>query len=266
LNYFINKVIWITGASSGIGYALCKELSKVNGVKLIISARNKEKLEQVALECSNNNVKVLILPFSLEDYTHASAWVEKAITTFGRVDILINNGGISQRSWAADTPIEIDKKIFETNFFGTIALTKALLPQLIKQQSAHIVTVSSIAGKFGFYLRSAYSASKHALHGFFDSLRLEVEKHNINVTLICPGKIKTNISLHAITESGKEHNVIDEATQNGMAADKCARLILQAIAKKKQEVYIGKKEIIPVYIKRFFPNFLNTILRKQKIE
>jgi short-subunit dehydrogenase len=264
--YFKNKVVWITGATSGIGLALAVRLSKISGIKIILSARSHDKLERIAQELSNNGAELLVLPIDLADYSKAPQWVEAVINTFGTVDILINNGGISQRSWAIETPLDIDKMLFEVNFFGTVALTKQVLPVMIKQKRGHIIVVSSIAGKFGFYLRSSYSASKHALHGFFDSLRLELEPYSIAVTLVCPGKVKTNISLNALTASGLAHGKMDEATSKGISADSCAKKIIEATAKQKQEVYIGGKEIIPVYIKRFFPSLLNNILRKQKIE
>jgi dehydrogenase/reductase SDR family protein 7B len=261
-----NSVIWITGASSGIGEALSLELAKYSSVKLILSSRKKEELERVAQQTHINKENILILPLDLADYSKADEWITEVLKKFGRIDILINNGGISQRSWAKETPIEIDKQLFEINYFGTIALTKAVLKQMIIQQNGHIITISSIAGKFGFYLRTAYSASKHALHGFFDSLRLEVEKENIKVTLICPGKIKTNISKNALKADGSKHEKMDAATDLGLSAEKCASRIIQALIRDEQEVLIGGKEIIPVYIKRFFPQLLNIILRKQKIQ
>jgi short-subunit dehydrogenase len=261
-----NSVIWITGASSGIGEALALELSKQESVKLILSSRRKEELERVANQTNLNKENLLILPLDLVDYSKTEEWMAEVLRKFGRIDILINNGGISQRSWAKETPIEIDKKLFEINYFGTIALTKAVLKQMILQKNGHIVTISSIAGKFGFYLRSAYSATKHALHGFFDSLRLEVEKENIKITLICPGKIKTNISKNALKADGSKHEKMDEATDLGLSPEICAKKIIRSVIKNEHEVLIGGKEIIPVYIKRFFPELLNIILRKQKIQ
>jgi dehydrogenase/reductase SDR family protein 7B len=144
-----------------------------------------------------------------------------------------------------------------------VALAKAVLPFMIKQQSGHITVVSSIAGKFGFYLRSTYSATKHALHGYFESLRLEVEKNNIKVLLVCPGKIKTNISNNAILADGNKHAKMDESHANAMTAKECAKKILYAIEHNKQEILIGRKEVLTVYIKRFFPSLLYKILRKQ---
>src|SRR5690606_16638527 len=145
----------------------------------------------------------------LEDQSNYTGLVSQVVSRYKRIDILINNGGISQRGEAGETPLDVDRKIMEINYFGTIALTKAILPVLRKQKSGHIVTISSIAGKFGFYLRSAYAASKHALQGFFESLLLEEAQNNIRVTLVYPGKINTPISTRALNADGQAHGVMD---------------------------------------------------------
>lgn len=265
MNMFKNKVIWITGASSGIGEALAKAFAS-EGAKLILSSRRKEELERVKNQLGLPDTDVLILPLDLADTSNIKEHTQKVIDTFKRIDILVCNGGISQRSWVKDTPIEIDRKLMEINFFGTIALTKSVLPYMIKQQSGNIVVTSSIAGKFGFYLRSTYSASKHALHGFFESLRMEVYNDNIQVMLVCPGKIKTNISLNAITESGSQHSKMDEQTELGLSADACASRILKGITNNEEEIYVGGKELRAVWVKRFFPKLFSKLIRKQKPE
>src|SRR5690606_26520043 len=180
-----NKVIWITGASSGIGKGLALELSKRN-CKLILSSRRHDVLVKVKNECQNSE-NVFILPFDLGVIEQMQNIVKKAMTFFGRVDVLINNGGISQRSLIVDTSIDVDKKLMEVDFLGTVALSKAILPHFIQQQSGHYVTVTSIMGKFGSPYRSGYCGAKHALHGFFDVMRMEHQKDHIKVTLICPG-------------------------------------------------------------------------------
>lgn len=260
-----NKVVWITGASSGIGEALAEEFAKLN-CKLILSARRVKELERVKNNLTLPEQNVLLLPFDLSDTSKVEELTNQAVHHFGRIDILINNGGISQRSWAVDTSLDIDRKVFEVNYFGTIALTKSVLPIMVKQKGGDIIVISSIAGKFGFYLRSSYSAAKHALIGFFESLRLEVAQHNINVLIVCPGKIKTNISLNAITEKGATHNKMDEAHTQGMPAETCAIKIIEGLQKNKREIYIGNKEIIAVYIKRLFPTLFFHFIKKQKIE
>lgn len=262
---FQNKVVWITGASSGIGEALAAAFAK-DGAKLVLSARRNEELQRVQQHLGIAGDRVLILPLDLADTSAAAALAQQVIAKFGRIDILVNNGGVSQRSLTKDTPLEIDRRIMEVNYFGTVALTKSVLPYLLKQQSGHIVTISSISGKFGFYLRSAYSASKHALHGFFESLRMEIHNSNVQVLLVCPGKIRTNISFNAIREDGGMHNKMDESQDKGMSPEECARLIIRAIEKNKEEVFIGGKELRAVWVKRFFPGLFSKTIRKQKAE
>lgn len=261
---FTNKVIWITGASSGIGKALAIHLSTLNA-KLILSARNEEKLEQVKQACEYSEA-IKILPLDLEDYANFNAKVIEAVNWCGRVDILINNGGISQRSLASKTSIEVDKRIMDINYLGTIALTKALLPYFIENKSGQFVVTTSIVGKIGTPLRSSYAASKHALHGFFDSLRAENHKNNIAVTLVCPGFVKTNVSINALTGDGTAQNKMDVATQNGIEPNRFAKIMAKAIYAKKEEVYIaGFKEKLGVYVKRFFPKLLSVMIRKLRV-
>lgn len=262
MNSFNNKVVWITGASSGIGEALAKAFAK-EGAKLILSARRESELQRVNKQLALASEKVLVLPLDLGNASTISEHIHKAINTFGNIDILVCNGGISQRSWAKETPLEVDRKIMEINFFGTIALAKSVLPYMLNKQQGHIVITSSIAGKFGFYLRSTYSASKHALHGFFESLRMEVYKENIKIMLVCPGKIKTNISQNAITESGDRHNKMDRSTDLGLSAEACAEQILKGIKNNTEELYVGGKELKAIWVKRFFPKLFSKLIRKQ---
>jgi len=153
--------------------------------------------------------------------------------------------------------------LFEINYFSSVNLSKAVLPYMFKQDSGKIIVISSIAGKFGFYLRSTYSAAKHALHGYFESLRLEVEKKGVSVLIVCPGKIKTAISLNAAVENGQTHNKMDQSHEQAMAAEVCAKQIITAILKNKEELFVGGKELLIVKIKRFFPRLFNIIIRKQ---
>jgi dehydrogenase/reductase SDR family protein 7B len=263
---FKRKTIWITGASSGIGKALVKALAG-KGAFLVLSARRKSVLETVKNEYGLNETNSLLLPFDLENTTNIDEYTSQVIKRFGRIDILINNGGASQRAMAIDTPIALDRKLMELNYFGPIAVTKSVLPYMKKQGQGHIVVISSISGKFGFYLRSAYSAAKHALHGFFESLRMEVYKEHIQVLLVCPGKIATDISRNALTASGNTFGQMDKAQADGMSADRCAQEIISAILMNKEEIYVGhRREGLGLWIKRFFPALFSRIIRKQKIE
>lgn len=259
-----NKVIWITGASSGIGEATTFELAKM-GCILIISSRNEKQLEAVKNNCVNPE-NIRILPLDLEQYESLESIAEQAIELFGHIDILINNGGISQRALAKDTLLKVDKKMMDINYFGTVALSKALLPHFINRKSGHFVVVTSVVGKVATPVRSSYSASKHALHGFFDSLRAEVYNDNIDVTLIMPGYVRTRLSFNALVGNGDLQNKMDVATDNGILPDVFAKKMIRAIQKKKREVVIGGlKETASVYLKRISPALLAKVVRKVNV-
>lgn len=261
MSFFKDKVIWITGASSGIGEGLALELAK-QGARLILSARREDELKRVAALTKLPELDLMILPFDLKDTSNAVVLTAGIINKFGRIDMLVNNGGMSQRSEAEKTSIEIDRVLMEVNYFSAVNLTKAVLPYMKRQKSGHVIVISSVAGKFGFYLRSGYSAAKHALHGFFDSFRLETEKYGIKTLIVCPGKINTNVSLNAITEDGK-HGKMDASHVDAMSAQECALQILKAIQLNKEEILVGGKELLAVKIKRFFPKLFGRIIRKQ---
>jgi short-subunit dehydrogenase len=256
-----DKVVWITGASSGIGEAIAYALAKKKA-RLILSARRIEELERVKQRCGElSPASVQILPV---DLTHAASLpgiTEDAINCFGHVDILINNGGISQRSLVHETSLDVFRRLMEVNFFGGVALTKAILPHFIQRRKGHFVVISSVTGKFGTPYRSGYAASKHALHGFYDAVRAEYFKENIIVTMICPGVVHTPISLSALKGDGSENNRMDALQAKGMPVEKCAARIVHAIEQQKQEVYIGGKEVLLLYIKRFFPALFSRIIR-----
>ena len=257
---FKNKVVWVTGASSGIGRATAKEFSK-QGAKLIISGRHANNLLDTKKDCITPNL-VHIIPFDLAKYADFKHITAIAIAVYGRIDILINNGGISQRSLAEKTGIKVDERIMKVNYLGTVALTKALLPHFIERKSGRFVVVTSVVGKVATPLRSSYAASKHALHGFFDSLRAEIHKYNIKVTLICPGYVQTNVSINALTGDGKPQKIMDSATQKGITPEELAKGLLKAIRKNKNEVAVGNKEIYAILIKRCVPKLAAKLVRK----
>ena len=258
---FKNKTALVIGASSGIGEELVKQLAKA-GARVILSARNVDSLNKVKSNLSHPENHI-VYPLDLEKLGNKIVEITKQLESFGEIHFLFNNGGLSQRSDAFDTEITVDKKIMEINYFGNISLTKAILPIFRKQGNGHILVVSSIAGKFGFYLRSAYSASKHALHGFYESLRLEEEKNNIHVTIVCPGKINTPISTNALTGKGDAHGVMDHNQETGMPVEVCVKRILRAVEKNKFEVLIGGKETFAVRIKRLSFSLFFKIIKRQ---
>ncbi len=250
--YFKNKVVWITGASSGIGEELAYLFAK-DKARLVISSNDCAELERVKQKCLKYSNTCTVIELDLEQTSDIDTLTKKIIDELGQIDVLINNGGISQRAFSRETPIEIDRKIMEINFFSAIALTKSVLPFMLKKGSGHIAVTSSITGKFGFPLRSAYSASKHAVAGYFETLWFELKDNNIGVTVAYPGRVKTKISLNAIDKDGKAHGKMDAGQDTGISAEKCASKYYNAIKNNKKEVLIGGKELLMVYIKRFIP-------------
>lgn len=259
---FENKVVWITGASSGIGEATAYQFAK-EGAKLILSARREDELLRVKQNTGLPADAVFILPIDVEKIDEIPQKAKQAIEHFGKIDVLFNNAGISQRGSVLETDMAVYQKIMNLNFFGVIALTKAVLPFMQQQKSGNIAVTSSISGKLATPMRSGYCASKHALHGFFDALRSEIYQDNISVTLICPGYIHTNISYNAVAADGSKFGKMDENQANGMSPEECASRIVEAIYKQKEEVYMGGKEVLGVYLKRFFPRILSKIVRGQ---
>lgn len=258
-----NKVIWITGASSGIGEALAYALSQMDA-RLILSARNRDELYRVKSGCKNK-INTHVLSLDLEQSSTLDQKAEEALRIFGHIDLLINCAGITQRSLALETTTSVEQKLMNVNFWGSVLLSKAVLPSMIANGGGHIVCISSLVGKFGTKWRSGYSAAKHALHGYFDALRLEVYDKNIFITIACPGFIKTNITINALTADGSPQQTMDSAQEQGMAPEVCAQHIIKAIQQQKEEVYIGGKETKGVWFKRFFPLRFSKYLRTAKV-
>jgi short-subunit dehydrogenase len=251
---FRDKVVWVTGASSGIGEAVAVAFSR-EGAKLILSSRNAAELERVRQRCEGDGHRILPL-----DLTRPESFAA-AVAEATHVDILVHSGGVSQRSLVVDTDLATDRAIMDLNFFGTVALTKAVLPSMLVRKSGHIVPISSVVGYVGTPLRSTYAASKHALHGFFDSLRAEVAKDGIAVTIVCPGYIRTNVSRNALTGNGTAFGKMDSTHDRAMGPEECARRIVDAVARRKEEIVVGGKETWAVPLKRFMPRLVSRIVR-----
>ena len=251
MNY-TGKTIWITGASSGIGKAVAIKLSKEN-TKLILSDIDKNGLKEVAQQCKENNSTIFLAPMDLSNENSILTSTREVLDKNPKIDCLYQFAGISQRSFVNKTPLEIDRKIFEINFFGALALTKAVLPVMIKNGGGQLAVTSSLVGKFGFPYRSSYSATKHALHGYFESLRAENKANNILVSIFIPGRVQTNISVNAIDENGKAHGKMDAGQSSGITAEKAANIIYKGLKKEKKEILVGGKELLMVHIRRFLP-------------
>ena len=263
---FRDRVVWITGASSGIGAALAKALAS-RGAELILSGRRMDALEAVKASCLElGRIDILLLPFEATDFEALPAIVVKAQQWKGHIDVLINNAGVSQRSLVVDSDMSVYRRIIDIDYFSPVMLTKLVLPGMIAQGGGLIAVTSSLAGKIGSKMRSGYCSAKHALHGFYDSLRAEVYADNIRVSIILPGYVQSNVSLYALTGDGGTHGVMDAGQAGAISADAAAARILRQLEKEREEIYVGTgAEMLAPWLKRFFPGLLSRFLRKQKV-
>ncbi len=256
---FKDQVVWITGASSGIGEAVALEMAS-EGAVLILSARRVNELERVKAACIERGADaedICILPLDVTDEASLPSIVAEAKEFKGRIDMLYNNAGISQRSTCLETDMATYRRLFEVDVFGQIALTKAVLPVMIEQGSGHMAVTASVAGKVGAPQRTGYCAAKHAMMGFFDALRAEVSGNGIFVTTITPGFIRTAISENALKGDGTEFGKVDKNISGGMDVTDCAKVIMRGFKKRKKEIAVGKgTEMHALWVKRLFPNIL----------
>lgn len=254
-----NKVIWLTGASSGIGRELAFQMAGA-GARLILSARNESALNQLAQELDGGLEKHWVFPMDLSEPEKLMEKAKLFAEQFERIDMVVNNGGISQRASCLESDLNVYRQLIEVNYLGTVALTKVVLPIMVKQQSGMVVSISSVAGKIGSKLRTGYSGSKFAVVGFMDCLRAEVKDKGIHCLTICPGSIQTNLAMNALNGEGNAQNKNDPSIENGMDVISCCHKIIQAIEKEKDEVVIGQgiSSLAPT-IKRFFPSLFNTL-------
>jgi short-subunit dehydrogenase len=257
------KVVWVTGASSGIGEALAGRFA-ARGARVVLSARRGAELERVRRELAAPE-RHRVVPLDLGDAAGLADAAERVLELCGHVDVMVHNGGISQRGLARDTDLAVDRRLMEIDYFGTVALTKALLPSMRRRGEGRFVVVSSLVGKVGTPLRSGYSAAKHALHGFFESLRAEEHAAGVRVTMVCPGFIKTRVSHNALTADGTPQGTLDRAQARGMDPDECARRIVAAVTAGRDEVLIGGKERFAVLAWRLSPALFRRIVRKARV-
>ena len=259
-----NQIVWVTGASSGIGKA-CAESWARRGATVVLSARKAETLDAVAAPLRDIGADVHVVTLDLSNSDSLPAVAQDVQEKIGPVDVMVHCGGISQRSKAIETALDVDRRVMEIDYFGTLALTKALLPGMVKRGRGHFVVVTSLMGLFSSPLRSGYCGAKHALHGFFESLRAEHHDDGLKVTMVCPGFIRTNISLNAVVGDGSQQGTMDAKTGAGMTAEQCAERMVKAVERNKAEVLIGRYEILAAYIKRLSPALLRRIVRRAAV-
>ncbi len=262
-NFYREKTVLITGASSGIGEAMSKMLASM-GSFLILTSENGTELSRVGEECRKLGAVVQTKIMDQSDPVVVDNIIENIIRINKQIDVVILNAGISQRDSVNDTEIAVHDKIMQVNFRSNVQIVKKLLPLMLSQGRGYIGITSSISGKFGFHLRSTYAASKHALHGFFESLSIEYRMQNIFVSIICPGRVRTNISRHALHGDGSTHGKMDKGQSGGISAERCAHQYLKAIKDKRREKLIGGKELLMAYFKRYVPCIFYALAQKIK--
>ena len=264
MNRFSDKIIWITGASSGIGRATALRFAQENAT-LILTALEDDLLEEVKQEClALGSPAVTTLPFDLSKLDELPQLAQNALQAYGRIDVFYNNAGISQRGTTVEVSMDVIRKVMDIDYYAPVILTKAILPKMIEQGGGQLAVTTSINGLFGFPLRCAYSSAKHALYGFYETIAAENYKDNIRVTIVTPGRVQTNISVNALEKDGQKHGKMDAGQAGGITPEKAADKIVKAIYKQKREVFVGSKELVMVYIKRFFPGLCAKLARTIK--
>lgn len=250
-----NQIIWIIGASSGIGEELAKHYSAL-GAKLILSARSRDRLYSVKMTCKGSPMNIHILPLDLENITSLENQAQEALRIFDRIDTIIHTAGITQRALALETDLAVAQKIMNINYWGPVALTQAILPSMIKQGSGHLIIISSLMGKVGTRFRSSYAASKHALHGYFESLRPEIYDDNIDISMVCPGFINTSLGEKALKGNGDLYLKKDNVHSDAMSPNKFVSKLIPYLNKRKEEIFIAGSEIKVIWASKYLPGKL----------
>ena len=256
-----NKKVWIIGASSGIGQGMAIAINQLGGF-VVLSSRSATALQNTQSQLPHPE-RSGVIPLDLTNNESIAQAIDQYESQFKSIDTLIHSGGISQRSLALDTTLESTELILKSNFLGQIPITQYVAKKMIAQHSGKIVVITSFTGKWGFFLRSSYAASKHALHGYYDSLRMEIENEGVQIHLITPGFIATDISKNALDAHGQATGEMDNNQQQGISASLCAAQILQGIEKEKFEFGVGGKELKALWIHQYFPSLFQKLLRKQ---
>lgn len=256
---FRDQVVWITGASDGIGAALAKVMAR-EGARLILTARREDRLREVADQCAP--AEVVVLPADLLELDGAEALAERALAAFGHIDVLVNNAGVSQRGTALDTELPVVRWIMDLNFMAPVALTRAVVPSMVARGSGTVVVTSSIAGRLGTPRRSAYAASKHAVEGWFESLRAELHGTGVGVLVLAPGYVNTGLSFRALNADGSAYGRRGAGDAHGITPEACAERLARGIRRGESDIMVGGKEVGAVYLKRWVPGLVRRFLHK----
>lgn len=264
---FVGKTIWITGASSGIGEALAVAFSQ-SGADVVLSARDQGGLERVAAKCHEHNPvgRQMVEAFDVSDHQRFPSVVKHVLERSGGIDILVSNAGVGQRGTALSSSPDVLRNILNVNFFGSVFLTRELLPSMLQRGNGRVVVISSILGTAHLPGRSGYCASKHALHGYFNTLRSELQGSGVEVSIISPGIIATDISRHALTEEGTPYGKPTPSVAGRMRPETCAKRIVRAVADGKLNVSVGGVEVWSGTLSALFPKLYEKIIRKRSKE
>ncbi|XP_041673141.1 dehydrogenase/reductase SDR family member 7B [Cheilinus undulatus] len=253
-----DAVVVITGASSGLGKE-CARVFHAAGARLVLcgrdAARLKEAVEEITASSAGSKTHTpCTVAFDLADSDSVGGAAEEILKCYGHVDVLINNAGISYRGNILDTNLSVQRDVMETNYFGPIALTQALLPSMVQRRSGHVVVISSVQGKISIPYRSAYAASKHATQAYFDCLRAEMDRYGIQVTIVSPGYIRTNLSVNAVTGDGSKYGVLDKTTASGRDPQDVAQAVLKAVRQRSKDVVLaGLLPHVAIYLRTLWP-------------
>ncbi|XP_071963239.1 dehydrogenase/reductase SDR family member 7-like isoform X1 [Antedon mediterranea] len=261
------KVVWLTGASGGIGEHIAYKLA-TKGCKIVLSARRESELKRVQDNCINDHGAkggdIWILPLDLTDFESHRQLAQDVISRFGKIDILINNGGVSQRSLGVNATLEVTQQLVNVNFIGTVSITKSVLPHMLSRKSGQIVNISSVAGKFGPTLSSSYAATKHAIQGYFNTLRAEVYRQNVTITNVCPGPVVSNVFTNAMRDDidqptyKKDLQLAERDPRSVMPTERCAHLTTVALANNLHEAWISKQPVLLfTYVSQYMPSIFS---------
>lgn len=264
-DYYKDKWVWITGASSGIGRELAIQAS-ARGAKLLLASRRVTELESLQRQLDPDGNRSRVLELDLADYHAVGKKIATVADEIGAPDVLLQNGGISQRSLTRDTVLTTYETLMNVNFMGSVAITLELLPR-VQGRALQIGVVSSVAGKIGTPMRSGYSASKFAVVGFYHSLRAEMEKQGIRVSMIYPGWINTDVSRNALTGDGSPTGQMDAVIEQGIPVEKCAKRILDGMARGEREILIaGSRERFGLFLQKWMPNVFFKMIQNARVQ